>query len=195
MNRFVIALALCGVTASAVPAAAQQQPQAQAYAAATPAPAPNQFTDPALTFTAPAGYLKANIPPHDPTQFDDGKATMVAAFAQRDGRRMISITMESFQGTLAGWEMVTENEIRDQADGVFIKHKDLTTLANGMPAYWQEITVGSGFQTVKRYQYVWIDGVRGVVLSITGRYGDISEDDAKKALANASAVAYPINRY
>jgi len=193
MNRFVFAVVLCGLAASAVPAAAQQQPQAQAYA--TPTPAPNQFTDPAMSFTAPEGYFKANIPPHDPTQFDDGKATMVAAFAPRDGRRMITITMESFQGTLAGWEMVTKNELRDQADGVFIKHKDLTKLANGMPAYWQEITVGSGFQTLKRYQYVWIDGVRGVVLSVTGRLGEISEDDAKKALANASAVAFPINRY
>jgi len=33
------------------------------------------------------------------------------------------------------------------------------------------------------------------VLSVTGRLGEISEDDAKKALANASAVAFPINRY
>ncbi|HKU67204.1 MAG TPA: hypothetical protein VJP85_05465 [Candidatus Baltobacteraceae bacterium] len=190
MNRFVLALVLCGPAAAAVPAAAQQAPQ-QAYAA--PTPAPNQFTDPAMSFIAPAGYYKANIPAHDPTDFD--QPTVVAAFANRGATRVISIQMETFTGSLSGFEMVTENEMRNATDGVFFKKKEQTTLSNGMPAYWQEITVGSGFQTAKRFQYAWIDGVRGVVLSITGRYGEITEDEAKKALANASAVAYPRNRY
>jgi hypothetical protein len=191
MNRFVLAVALCGLAVSAVPAAAQQQQAAQAQTA--PTPAPNQFTDPAMTFTAPNGYYKANIPPHDPTDFD--QPTVVAAFANRGAARVITIQMESFTGSLSGFEMVTENELRNQIDGVFFKNKQLTTLSNGMPAYWQEITMGSGFQTAKRFEYVWIDGVRGIVLSITGRYGDITEDDAKKALADASGVAYPRNRY
>lgn len=189
MNRFVLSLVLCGLAASAMPAAAQEQPQASA----TATPAPNQFTDPGMTFNAPAGFVKANLPPHDPTQFD--QPTVVAMFASRDGKALIQIQMENFQGTLEGFEMVTENELRNQADGVFIKNKTLTKLANGMPAYWQEITIGSGFQTAKRYEYVWIDGVRGVVLSATGRYGEIDADKAKKMLADASAVAFPINRY
>ncbi len=190
MNRFVLAVVLCGLAAAAVPAAAQQQPQ-QAYAA--PSAGPNQFTDPGMTFTAPDGYAKAMLPPHDPTDFD--QPTVVAAFAMRGGGRVITIQMESFNGSLSGFEMVTENEMRNQADGVFFKKKELTTLSNGMPAYWQEITVGSGFETAKRYQYSWVDGVRGIVLSITGRYGEITEADAKKALANASSVAYPRDRY
>jgi hypothetical protein len=191
MNRFVLAVVLCGLAVSAVPAAAQQQQAAEAQTA--PTPAPNQFTDPAMSFTAPNGYYKANIPPHDPTDFD--QPTVVAAFANRGAARVITIQMESFTGSLSGFEMVTENELRNQIDGVFFKNKQLTTLSNGMPAYWQEITMGSGFQTAKRFEYVWIDGVRGIVLSITGRYGEITEDDAKKALANASGVAYPRNRY
>jgi hypothetical protein len=191
MNRFVLAVVLCGLAVSAVPAAAQQQQAAEAPAA--PTPAPNQFTDPAMSFTPPAGYYKANIPPHDPTDFD--QPTVVAAFASRGAGRVITIQMETFNGSLSGFEMVTENELRNQVDGVFFKKKELATLSNGMPAYWQEITMGSGFQTAKRFQYAWIDGVRGIVLSITGRYGDITEDDAKKALANASGVAYPRDRY
>jgi hypothetical protein len=189
MNRVISAAVLCALAVFAVPAAAQQPPPEAGVAT----PAPNQFNDPAMSFTAPDGYVKAQIPPHDPTDFD--QPTVVAAFGARKGGRIITITMETFQGTLDGFEMVTENELRNQSDGVFIKKKELTRLSNGMPAYWQEVTVGSGFQEMKRYGYVWIDGVRGVVLSISGRYGDITEDEAKKALANASGVAYPRDRY
>lgn len=188
MNRFVLAVALCGLAASAAPAAAQQAPQ-QAYTA--PSPAPNQFTDPAMSFTAPAGYYKANMPQHDPTDFD--QPTVVAAFRNRT--YIITIQMESFTGSLHDFEMVTENELRNQIDGVFVKKKEVTTLSNGMPAYWQEITMGSGFNTAKRFEYAWVDGVRGVVLSVSGRYGELNEDQAKQALAMASATAYPSNRY
>lgn len=189
MNRLVCAAVLCGLAAFAAPVGAQEQ---QSYAA--PTPAPNAYTDPAMSFTAPDGYVKANMPPHDPTDFE--QPTVVAAFAaSKPPQRVITIQMEDFTGSLSGFEMVTENELRNQSDGVFVKKKEQTTLSNGMPAYWQEITVGSGFQTAKRYEYVWIDGVRGVVLSVTGRYGEITEDDAKKALAQVSAVAYPRDRY
>lgn len=194
MNRFVLAVVLCGLAAAAVPAAAQEQQQQQAYAA--PSPAPNEFTDPAMTFTAPPGWVKAQIPPYNPTDFE--QPTVVAMFGKRssgDNARVIQIQMENFTGSLSGFEMVTENEMRNQTDGVFFKKKQLTTLSNGMPAYWQDITVGSGFSTAKRFQYVWVDGVRGVTLSITGRFGDLTEDEAKKALANASGVAYPRDRY
>jgi hypothetical protein len=190
MNRFVFAAVVCGLAVIAAPASAQQQ----AYTA--PSPAPNQFSDPAMSFTPPAGYIKANIPPHDPTQFD--QPTIVAAFlgnTKETAGRMITIQMENFDGSLDGFEMVTENDLRNQTDSVFVKQKKLTTLSNGMPAYWQDITVGSGFQEAKRFEYVWIDGVRGITLSITARYGAITEDQAKATLANASGVAYPRNRY
>lgn len=196
MNRFMIALVLCGLAVSAVPAGAQQQQQQGDQAYSAPSPAPNQFTDPAMTFTAPEGYVKAPIPPHDPADFED--TTVVAAFlgnTRATAGRAIAISMENFSGTLDGFEMVTENDLRNQADGVFVKNKSLTKLSNGMPAYWQDITVGSGFDTAKRFDYVWIDGVRGVILSMTGHYGQINEDQAKAALANVSAVAFPQNRY
>ncbi len=191
MNRLVASAVLCGLMAVALPAAAQQ-PQ-QSYSAGQPG-APNQYVDPGMSFTAPPEYVKAAIPPHDPVDFD--QPTVVAAFMGNRGKpdmHVITIQMENFDGPLSGFEMVTENELRDQTDGVFVKKKELTTLSNGMPAYWQDITVGSGFDEQKRYEYVWIDGVRGIVLSITGRYGELTEDDAKKALSQASSVAYPNN--
>ena len=64
-----------------------------------------------------------------------------------------------------------------------------------MPAYWQSITIGSGFNELKQYQYVWADGVRGVQLAVMGRFGSVSEDEAKKILSDVSAVAYPKYRY
>jgi hypothetical protein len=193
MNRFVLAVVLCGLTASALPALAQEQQQPQ-QAAGEPTPAPNTFSDPAMSFTAGTGWYKAQIPPHDPVQFD--QPTIVAAFigGNRNNPLTITITMENFEGSLSGYEMVTENTLRNKIDGVFFKKKELTTLSNGMPAYFQDITMGSGFNTVKRFQYVWVDGVRGIQLSLSAHYGAISEDDAKKALAQASAVAYPRGR-
>ena len=190
MTRFALALVLCGLGALAVPALAQEE---QTY---TPPPmAANQFVDPAMSFTAPDGFLKVPFPPHDPTQFGD--PTVVAAFVFHQGQgdaRAISITMEDFQGSLDGYEMVTENDLRNKLDSVFFKHKVAVTLSNGMPAYFQDITIGSGFSETKVYRYVWIDGVRGVQLGESSRLGSITEEQAKKDLANASATAYP-HRY
>jgi hypothetical protein len=55
--------------------------------------------------------------------------------------------------------------------------------------------MGSGFDTLKRFDYVWIDGTRGIVLAATGRYGVLDEPMAKKALEQASGVLYPKRRY
>jgi hypothetical protein len=187
MNRFVTAAVFAGFAAIAVPAAAQAPQQAYSAASST-APA---YNDPAMSFTAPADYVKADIPAHDPANFDG--PTVVAGFmkAGKNAPRIaITIEMSNFDGTLDGFEAQAENELRGQADSVFIR-KQQTTLTNGMPAYWQDITVGSGFTQLKRYQYVWIDGLRGVELSIMARDGDITEAEAKRALANVSAVAYP----
>jgi hypothetical protein len=191
MNRFVLAAVFAGCAATAIPAAAQTAQQTYG----TPSPAGAAYNDPAMSYTAPPDYVKADIPAHDPANFDG--PTIVAAFlrAGKNAPRVsITIEMSNFEGPLDGFEAQTENEVRGQADSVFIR-KTRATLSNGMPAYWQDITVGSGFQQLKRYQYVWIDGLRGVELSITARDGDITEAEAKRALANASGVAYPHRDY
>lgn len=149
-----------------------------------------------MSFTAPLTFYQLAVPPHDPANFE--QQTMMAEWVRSPGKsdqQLITITMESHDGSLDGYEMISENELRNQTDGVFVKKKELTKLTNGMPAYWQELSVGSGFDEIKRFDYVWVDGVRGVVLAITARYGTIDEPAAKIALANASGVLYPKYRY
>jgi hypothetical protein len=155
----------------------------------------SQYNDPAMSFTAPAGFTPLAVPSHDPVQFE--QPTVMAAYVKNGGKQeamMITLQMDNFDGTLDGWETNTENTMRTQSDGVFIK-KTRSQLANGMPAYWQEVTIGSGFDTMKRFEYVWVDGVRGITLGITAREGAIGEPDAKRYLANVSAVAFPKYRY
>lgn len=182
MNRFVLTLVLCGFAAAAVPAAAQNAPQPQ-----------NSYSDPAMSFTAPAGYTGSSRP-YNPQ--DLGEAATVATFVKDSGKadmRVIQIQLERYDGPLSGYETLAENELRGQTDGVFVT-KHPATLSNGMPAVWEEVSVGAGFQEMKRWEYLWVDGFRGVVVSITGRYGELSEAQAKADLASASGVRYPSYR-
>lgn len=183
MNRFVLAAVLCGLTAIAVPAAAQVGPS-------------NTYTDPGMSFTAPAAYRETGVGKFDPQSADPGSTT-VATWVTDPGKpsmRVIQIQMEPFEGSLGGYVTLAENELREQIDGVFVSNKHPAALSNGMPAYWEEISIGDGFQEMKRYEYLWVDGTRGVVLSVMGHYGYMTEADAKKDLANASGVRYPANR-
>jgi hypothetical protein len=155
----------------------------------------NQYNDPAMSFTAPADYHAVPVPTHDPANFDD--PAVMAIYIKNPGKQdfsQITLRMESFDGDATGFEMNVENDMRNQGGDVFIK-KTATKLSNGMPAYWQEITMGSGFDQMKIFQYVWADGVRGVQLSLMTRSGAVDEPAAKAALSNVSAVAYPKNRY
>jgi hypothetical protein len=192
MNRIAaVVFAVCALLAPAALLAQTQSADAPAPAA-TPS---NSFNDPAMSYTAPSDFHKIPMQQLDPTQFD--KPTVVAAFVKPIGTKSaltITITMENFEGNAEGYDQVSENTLRTSTDSVFIK-KTPTKLPNGMPAYWQEITIGSGFNEIKRYQYVWADGVRGVQLAVMGRFGDISEGDAKKFLGEVTAVAYPKYRY
>lgn len=190
MKRLLLALTLCAFVAPGVSSAQTPAPDA------SPTPNPLVYTDPAMTFTAPAGFYRVPMASHSPNQFD--QAAVVAAWVKNPGKReqqTITITMENHDGNLEGFEMISENEIRDSVASVFFKKREQTKLSNGMPAFWQELSIGSGFQEAKRYQYVWIDTVRGVSLAITALYGQIDEASAKAALADASAVAYPKYRY
>ena len=155
----------------------------------------NQYNDPAMSFTAPPDFQQTPVPSHDPASFDD--PTVVAAFMKNPGQRnamQIVVRMQNFSGDASAFELNVENDLRNSTNDFFIK-KTETKLPNGMPAYWQEITVGSGFDTMKVFEYVWVDGLRGVQLSISSRGGSLDEPTAKRALANVSAVAYPRNRY
>lgn len=189
MNRLAsTALALLGVLAPLCASAAGDP-------APTPTPNPNTFNDPAMSFTAPAGFYRMRVPPHDPAQFD--QKSVVAAFIKNPGTSDavgITIAMENFDGSAAGYSTSSDNDLRSSQDGVFIKRSN-TQLSNGMPAVFEEITIGSGFAQMTEYRYLWADGVRGVELGETATYGHLDEKKAKADLAMASAVAYPKNRY
>jgi hypothetical protein len=163
--------------------------------AASAADSPNTYTDPAMSFTPPASFTRFNVAAHDPLRFEE--PAVMAFYARGQGTQKvvtISLRMDQFRGDVNAWATTEDNELRANADGAFIK-RTATTLANGMPAMWEEVTVGSGFDQIKTYRYLWADGARGVELSETGRDIAIDEPTAKKDLAQVTAVAYPINRY
>jgi hypothetical protein len=152
------------------------------------------YSDPAMSFTAPADYTPIPMASHDPAKFDDGPAIMAAYVHDPKGSDATSITlrMDAFSGDVHAWQSNQDDDLRNQSSSgdVFISHTD-THLPNGMPAVWESVTIGSGFNQIKSFQYLWADGVRGVTLSLVGREGAIGEDAAKQALSNVSAVAYP----
>jgi hypothetical protein len=193
MIRFACVLLSCVFAlASGGAAAAQQLP-----AEATPAPLTNQFNDPAMSFTAPPDYKPIPVPqPKSTTDF--AQPTVVAAFVKYPGQRnqrIITITMQSFTDPLESFITQDDQAIRQHADSVFFQTKDLTQLSNGMPAYWEVVNMGTGFQEMFRYQYVWVDGARGVTAALIAGYGQIESSQARKDLSALSAVAYPTNRY
>lgn len=168
---------------------------AQNATPAAPAQPTLQYNDPAMSFTAPAGFRPMPVPPHDPANFEN-PAIMAAYVKNAGGRNAMSIVlrMENYDGSPDGWATTADNDLRGSTDGAFIS-RSATKLSNGMPAYWEVVTVGSGFDQIKTYQYLWADGVRGVTLSLICRDGVIGDDAAKALLSNVTAVAYPKYRY
>ncbi len=169
-------------------------------AAATAPPiatlAQRTYDDPAIHYVAPEGVTfvgRREVPYQDASHM-----TPVAIWGFDVGKskaRIISISYERFSnGSLRGFYATYINEMRSSSgSGTFIRRKN-AVLANGMPAYWLKISTGDGFNQMRSYAYVWYDGVRGVVLSEEARAGNISERQAKRDLAGASAVAYPVGR-
>lgn len=190
MNR-LSALAFA-VFALLLPAVAPAQNAAPQAAAAAPS---MQYNDPAMSFTAPEGFKPLPVPSHDPAVFED-PAVMAAYVKDAGSRNAMSIVlrMQNYDGSPDGWATTSDNDLRTNSNGAFIS-RTATKLANGMPVFWEDVTVGSGFDQIKTYQYIWADGVRGVTLSLICRDGVITDEQAKQMLSNLSAVAYPKYRY
>lgn len=114
----------------------------------------------------------------------------------QDERTTIVIAIEPFTGfDLDAYETQAANDAREASQSVLVDKKIRTATANKMPAYWLAIAMGSGFDAVRRYEYIWTDGVRGVTVAISGHLGVLSEDQAKAALSNIYATAYPRGNY
>jgi len=182
MNRTITAaLALCIL---GLPVGASGQTDALTY------------TDPAMSYTAPADFTPVPVPSNPPDTFE--QPTVMAMFVRHPKQpdvTAISLTMENTTEDLASYESDVESKARNTGtgDSVFVK-KQLATLANGMPAYFLNITISADASEIQTFEYVWVDRLRGVTLAASGRYGVIDERSAKKMLSTATATAYPRNQ-
>ena len=84
--------------------------------------------------------------------------------------------------------------MREQFQSAVFKNKTNTTLRNGMPAIFVEMTSGEGFSVQKAYVLLWADGQRGVALVLMTQLNDISTSTARELLSDATAVRYPVGR-
>jgi hypothetical protein len=162
----------------------------------TPPPDPHTYNDPAMSFTAPPNALLLGRRNVDPKTLASDAATPLAGWVinpgNQDDIRVITILAQSFTGPVDQWEGQFESQTHTNGDAL-IKDKQATTLTNGMPAYFLEVSTGDGMESRKQFMYLWSDGVRGIVLSEAGKI-DLSEAEAKRYLKNASATRYPVGQ-
>jgi hypothetical protein len=160
----------------------------------TPTPDPHLYTDPAMSFTAPASAYLVNRQMVSLEQLSNDLQT-VAMWVLDPGKenaRTIQIAMEAYPGAPEQWEGQFESQTHGSQEGTLIRNKTPMSLLNGMPAYFVEIAYGSGFDARKEYAVVWADGQRGIVLSMVSRMGDTTAEAAQAALKQATAVRYPL---
>jgi hypothetical protein len=149
-----------------------------------------------MNFTAPADAVlmgRRELKLGDLTDDLETVAQWVLDPGKEDAR-VIAIAMESYDGPPEQWEAQFESQTHNAQDGSLIRNQTPMGLLNGMPAHFVEVTYGSGFDSRKEYAIVWADGLRGIVLSLTARVGDVSADEAKKLLQNVTAVRYPLDQ-
>ncbi len=164
--------------------------------AAAPAPTPTQdphvYTDRAMRVTVPDNYHLLGMRHLDPASITSQQVVALWVTGPSDRRVTIAIAIEPFPGfDLDAYETQAANDARQGGEDVLVDKKIRTGTANNMPAYWLSIAMGSGFNAMRRYEYIWTDGVRGVTVAISGQLGSLSETDAKAALSNIHATAYP----
>ncbi|GAC1658085.1 MAG: hypothetical protein NVS9B12_10420 [Vulcanimicrobiaceae bacterium] len=164
---------------------------APARADQTPPPLSPIYDDPAIHFEPAKDWVRVPMAPVDLSERDKLApiAVYVHNFRKEDEQHLV-LEMEPFGGLVDPWESNLENELRAQYEGVLIR-KQRTRLANGMPAFWLNLTSGSGFSTIKIFGYAVSDGRRGIFMAVQGRLGLIDENDAKAALASLAVVLYP----
>jgi hypothetical protein len=154
------------------------------------------YDDPGMHFTAPEGWKKIQPP-------DDGKdpverAGPVVAFVWHQDQidqESITITTTPSSDDLDSFEHDEEGKLRSASDGTFIKKREKTALANGMPAYFIDarLTNQSG-GAVEHYAYLVIDTKRTIEISYAGPYGKADADAVKKLFASLYVVVYPVRR-
>ena len=163
--------------------------------APTPSPDPHTYTDPAMTFTAPAGAVLVTRQEIPLGQLGQDLQTVAAwvIYPGKEDARQITLAMEAYDGPPDQWESQFESQTHGSQDGILIRNKTPIALLNGMPAYFVEVAFGAGFDARKQYAVVWADGQRGIVLAETTRMGETGREEALGILRQVTAVRYPLN--
>lgn len=162
----------------------------------TPTPDPHVYTDPAMSYTAPADAILVGRQMIPVEQLGQDLQT-VSAWVIHPGdenARTIQVQMEAYTGAPDQWEGQFESQTHGSQEGTLFKNKTPMTLENGMPAYFVEVAYGSGFDARKEYAIVWSDGQRGVVLSETAVVGVATAEEAREVLKQATATRYPTDQ-
>ena len=148
------------------------------------------YDDPGMHFSAPAGWTRVDV-----SGAQGGQNAPVAAFVYHAGRsdaHSITITIVDNDQSLDAFERGHETDLRKASDGTFIQNREAMKLSNGMPVFFVKSSTSSDSgQFVARYEYVVIDGQRGITVSYAGNSSDTDEKSALAALSSLYVVAYP----
>jgi hypothetical protein len=160
------------------------------------------YNDPGMHYTPPADWENVLLAPSagivdeksgDSPDSDVLKPVAVYSFHRgKPDQRTIVISVKEFDGPLDAFDRATESDTHTQSDGAFIDKPIKMTLANGMPVDLLKIDSGSdpGHFT-ERFEYLIIDGTRGITISYGGRQGDFTQKDALDAFTSLYVVRYP----
>ncbi len=148
-----------------------------------------------MHFRAPAGFVAIGQRQISVDKLgEDPQIVAGWVYPDKDHPRRLALQQEYYEGDAAGFDSVLEGQMRDQFQSAVFKNKTNTTLKNGMPAIFVEMTSGEGFSVQKAYVLLWADGQRGVALILMTQLNDISADTARALLSDATAVRYPVGR-
>jgi hypothetical protein len=192
MKRTVLTLLACAVLiASPRVLLAQDQ---DAAPQATPADW-MVYDDPAMHFHAPAGFQPVGQRQIPANKLGDDPSVVAAwVFPDKDHPRKLLIQQEYFQGDANGYQAEYEGQLRDQFESPLFKNKQNIALRNGMPAIFEEMTTGEGFNVQKYYLLMWADGQRGVTILLQTLPNDLDGTKARQLMSDVSAVRYPTER-
>ena len=151
------------------------------------------YNDPGMHFAPPAGWVRVDL-----SAAQGAENVPVAVFTYHQGQtdaRSITITIVNSTDSLDVFERSHEQSLRSGNDSVFITKRKPMQLANGMPVYFLQSSLTSqsgGFYS--RFEYIVIDGQRGITVSYTGNTSDTDEKTALAAMSTLYVVAYPVHR-
>jgi len=150
----------------------------------------SSYNDPGMHFAAPTGWARVDL-----SAAQGADNVPVALYTYHQGQsdaRSITITIVDSTDSLDFFETSHEQALRKQSDSEFIYKRKPMQLSNGMPVYFlqsQWTSQNGGFYS--RFEYIVIDGQRGITVSYVGSTNVTDEKGALAAMSSLYVVAYP----